>query len=122
MNPGSSIFLVVAAFALTLPGTRGQENLLSPENPVAIARAVNTAEAEFLIRSKHAVDLQSLRSQRFIEPLESKIEIDWGANVNSFSAKGYDVRLALTNDQTQYTLTIFPKQERWKSGPVPRLS
>jgi hypothetical protein len=86
---------------------------------MAIARAVNTAEVEFLVRSKRAVDLQSLRSHRFIKQVESKIDIDWGANPNAFSAKGYDVRLALTNDQTQYTLTILPKLEQWKSGTCP---
>jgi hypothetical protein len=62
------------------------------------------------------VDLQSLCSHRFIQKLQSEIEIEWGANPNSFSAKGYDVRLALTNDQTQYTLTIVPKLEQQKSG------
>jgi hypothetical protein len=119
MSLRSSIFLIVAAFALTIPGSRGQENLLSPENAVAIARAVNTAEAEFLGQSKHPVDLQSLRSHGLIQPIESKIEIDWSANPNSFSAKGYDVRLVLTNDQTQYTLTVLPKPEHWKSRPCP---
>ena len=44
---------------------------------------------------------------------------DWGANPNAFSAKGYDVRLTLTNDRTQYTLTILPKPEQWKAGPCP---
>jgi hypothetical protein len=119
MRLRSSIFLIVTGFALTIPGTRGQENLLSPESAVAIARAVNTAEVEFLVRSKRAVDLQSLRSHRFIQNLESAIEPDWGANPNAFSAKGYDVRLTLTNNQTQYTLTILPKPEQWKVGPCP---
>jgi hypothetical protein len=107
---------MVTAFALTLPGTRAQENLLSIQNALAIARTINTAEVEFRVRYKHAVDLQSLRSGGLIQPLESKIELEWDANPNLFSAKGYDVRLALTNDQTQYTLTILPKPEQWKSG------
>jgi hypothetical protein len=119
MSLRSSMFLIVIAFALTIPGTRGQENLLSLDDALAIARATNTAKVEFLERSKHAVDLQSLRSQRFIQQLESRIEPDWGANPDSFSAKGYDVRLAPTNDQTQYTLTILPKPEHWKSDPCP---
>jgi hypothetical protein len=110
MTLRSSIFLVVAAFALTIPGTSGQERLLSQEDALGIARTLNTAEVEFFAQSKHAVDLQSLRSHRFIQKL------DWGANPNSFSAKGYDVRLALTSDPTQYTLTILPKPEQWKSG------
>jgi hypothetical protein len=67
VNLRSSIFLLVTACALTIPGTRGQENPLSPEYAVAIARAVNTAEVEFLVRHKHAVDLQWLRSHRFIQ-------------------------------------------------------
>jgi hypothetical protein len=76
MSLRSSMFLIVIAFALTIPGTRGQENLLSLDDALAIARATNTAEVEFLERSKHAVDLQSLRSQRFIQQLESRIEPD----------------------------------------------
>jgi hypothetical protein len=116
MTLRSSIFLVVAAFALTIPGTSGQERLLSQEDALGIARTLNTAEVEFFAQSKHAVDLQSLRSHRFIQKLESIMELDWGANPNSFSAKGYDVRLALTSDPTQYTLTILPKPEQWKSG------
>ena len=48
MSLRCSIFLMVTAFALTIPGTRGQENLLSLENALAIARAINTAEVEFL--------------------------------------------------------------------------
>jgi hypothetical protein len=36
MRLRSSIFLIVSGFALTIPGTRGQENLLSPESAVAI--------------------------------------------------------------------------------------
>jgi hypothetical protein len=40
MRLRSSIFLIVSGFALSIPGTRGQENLLSPESAVAIARAV----------------------------------------------------------------------------------
>ena len=111
MSLRSSIFAIVTAFALTIPGTCGQKNLLSPENAVRIARALNTAEAESLDRSKHAVDLQSLRSQGLIQPLESKIQINWGVNSNSFSSNGYDVRLSLTSDQTQYTLTGLPKPE-----------
>jgi hypothetical protein len=51
-----------------------------------------------------------------IQPIESKIELEWDANHNSFSVKGYDVRLALANEQTQYTLTILPKPEQWTSG------
>jgi hypothetical protein len=98
MNLRSSIFLIVAVFALTIPGTRGQENLLPPEKAVAIARVVNTTEAESLGYSKHAVDLESLRSYRSMQNLESTIEPDWGTNPNAFSAQGYDVRLALTND------------------------
>jgi hypothetical protein len=62
------------------------------------------------------VDLQSLRSHRFIQNLESTIVPDWGANPNAFSAKGYDIRLASTNNQTQYTLTILLKPEQWKTG------
>ena len=63
----SSIFLVVAAFALTIPGTGGQERLLSQEDAFGIARTVNTAEVEFFALSRHAVDLQSLHSHRFIQ-------------------------------------------------------
>jgi len=65
------------------------------------------------------VDLQSLRSHRFIQNLESTIVPDWGTNPNAFSAKGDDIRLASTNNQTQYTLTILPKPEQWKAGPRP---
>jgi hypothetical protein len=119
MSLRSLVFLVVSAFVVTIHGTRGQETLLSPESAVEIARAVNTAEVEFLVRSKRAVDLQSLRSHRFIQKVESSTELEWGANPNTFSAKGYDVRLALTNDQTQYTLTIMPKLEQQKSGDCP---
>jgi hypothetical protein len=67
---------MVTAFALTLPGTRAQENLLSIQNALAIARTINTAEVEFRVRYKHAVDLQSLRSGGLIQPLESKIELE----------------------------------------------
>jgi hypothetical protein len=62
------------------------------------------------------MDLRSPRSAGLIQPLESKIELEWDANPHSFSAKGYDVRSALTNDQTQYPFTILPKPEQWKSG------
>jgi hypothetical protein len=44
---------------------------------------------------------------------------DWDANPNAFSAKSYDVRRTLTNNQTQYTLTFLPKPEQWKAGPCP---
>jgi hypothetical protein len=119
MSLRCSIFLVISAFSLSLPGSRGQENWLSQADAMAIARAVNTAEVEFLVRSKHTVDLESLRSHRFIQQVESRIEIDWGARPNAFSTKGYDVRLALTNDQTQHTLTLLPKPQQWKSGACP---
>ena len=107
----SLIFLVVAAFALTIPGTGGQKRQLSQEDPLGIARTVNTVEVEFFAQSKHALDLQSLRSHRSIQKLESTMELNWGAHSNSFSAQGYDVRLAMTSDPT-----ILPKPEQWKSG------
>jgi hypothetical protein len=119
MSLRSSIFLIVAALSLIIPGTRCQESLLSPRSVVEIARAVNTTEVEFLAKSKHAVDLRSLRSHKRIQDLESIIEFNWDANADEFSAKGYDVRLALTNDQTQYTLTILPKRDQGKSEPCP---
>ena len=105
-----TIGVVALAGILALYGSRinGQEQTLSDGDALTLIRAVNTAEIKSILQSKHASDLASLRGHGFVQRIQSQVGLNWGASSDLLSAKGYYIRLAMTNDGLNYTLTLIP--------------
>src|ERR1700730_9173228 len=105
------LLIPILAFAIiaAVPMSKGQEQALSEAEAIKLAAAISTAEVESIALSKRGVDLESLRNHRFIKKVQAELQLDFGPNPNAMTAGGYDVRLTLTKDLNQYTLTLIPK-------------
>jgi hypothetical protein len=87
------LIIGVVAFAgvLVLYGSRmnGQEQTtLSDGDALTFIRAVNTAEIESIVQSKHAADLAALRGHRFVQQIQSLIGLNWGTSSDSALRSG----------------------------------
>jgi hypothetical protein len=99
-----------SAFLCAQANQHEENETLSFDDAVLIMRAINTAEAESIALSKHAINMQAVREHRFVKKLNSQISLENQSGLDRVSVKGYEVRLLLTQDQLHWTLTISPLQ------------